>query len=44
MNICIDKGIRTPIYWQIADQIKAMIVAGQLPDGAVLPSERPWPL
>ena len=40
MNICIDKGIRTPIYWQIADQIKAMIVAGQLPDGAVLPSER----
>lgn len=40
MNIHIDKRTRTPIYWQIADQIKAMIVAGQLPDGAVLPSER----
>lgn len=40
MQINIDKNIRTPLYWQISDQIKEMILSGQLQDGAVLPSER----
>lgn len=40
MQIVVDKNIRTPLYWQISDQIKEKIISGQLPDGAVLPSER----
>ncbi len=40
MNIHIDKHTRTPIYWQIADQLKEKILSGQMPDGSVLPSER----
>ncbi len=40
MQISVDKNIRTPIYWQIADQVKELILSGQLSDGAVLPSER----
>ncbi|MGC2873783.1 PLP-dependent aminotransferase family protein [Ihubacter sp. mB4P-1] len=40
MQIIVDKESRTPIYWQIADQIKEKIISGQLPDGSVLPSER----
>lgn len=40
MNISVDKNIRTPLYWQIADQIKKMIISGKLLDGAILPSER----
>ncbi|MGN0659478.1 MAG: PLP-dependent aminotransferase family protein [Emergencia sp.] len=40
MRISINKELRTPLYWQIADQIKAMILGGQLTNGAVLPSER----
>lgn len=40
MDITVDKHIRTPLYWQIADQIKAMIIEGQMADGSILPSER----
>ncbi len=40
MQITIDKERRTPLYWQIADQIKAMIVSGSMADGTILPSER----
>lgn len=40
MNITINKSIRTPLYWQISDQIKRMIILGELADGSVLPSER----
>ena len=40
MQIRIDKNQGIPLYWQISDQIKEKIITGQLPDGAVLPSER----
>jgi len=40
MQINVDKESRTPLYWQIADQIKGKIISGQMPDGSVLPSER----
>lgn len=40
MKITIDKTSKKPIYWQIADQIKEMILTGRLADGAILPSER----
>ena len=40
MNIVIDKNINTPIYWQIASQIKSLILTGQLANGFILPSER----
>lgn len=40
MDITVDKNLRTPLYWQITDQIKTMIVAGELVDGSILPSER----
>ena len=40
MDITVDQSIRTPLYWQIADQIKAMIIEGQMADGSILPSER----
>jgi len=40
MNLKINKNLRTPYYWQIADQIKRMIIAGELADGSILPSER----
>ncbi len=40
MRILIDKNVRTPLYWQISDQIKEKIISGQLPCGAILPSER----
>ena len=40
MNITVDKEIKTPYYWQITDQIKKMILLGELADGSILPSER----
>ena len=40
MKIIVDKDSRIPFYWQIADQIKAQILAGVLTDGVILPSER----
>lgn len=40
MEIAVDRKIRTPLYWQIADQIKAMIISGNMADGTILPSER----
>ena len=40
MQVVVDRESRTPIYWQIADQIKEKIISGQMPDGFVLPSER----
>ena len=39
MEIIIDKKLRTPLYWQIADQLKEMIVSGNMADGTILPSE-----
>lgn len=40
MNITVDKNIHIPVYLQISNQLKAMIICGKLADGAVLPSER----
>lgn len=40
MKITVDKNLRTPLYWQISDQIKLLVINGQLVDGAILPSER----
>ena len=40
MKITIDKSDKTPVYLQIAGQIKESIYAGIIPDGYVLPSER----
>ena len=40
MKITIDKSEKTPIYLQIAGQIKTSIYAGIISDGYVLPSER----
>lgn len=40
MNITVDKGIHIPVYYQISNQLKALIICGKLADGAILPSER----
>ncbi len=40
MDIRIVHNSQTPIYMQIRNQIKAMIMAGELMDGFMLPSER----
>ncbi|MBR0599698.1 PLP-dependent aminotransferase family protein [Sinanaerobacter chloroacetimidivorans] len=40
MDIMINHHTQTPIYLQIANQIKEMILKGELTDGFVLPSER----
>ncbi len=40
MNITIDRSRNKPIYWQITDQFKIMIMNGDLPRGCSLPSER----
>lgn len=40
MNIVIDKEGIAPLYWQIADQIKALILSGDMAEGTILPSER----
>lgn len=40
MRLEIDKESKIPFYLQISTQIKEMILAGVLPSGSVLPSER----
>ena len=40
MNIIITNSAGVPIYEQIADQIKAMIMNGKLKEGDALPSMR----
>lgn len=40
MDILIDKNSRTPLYWQLANILKTKIISGEIPDGAILPSER----
>ena len=40
MNIIISNLNRKPIYEQIASQIKALIISGQLHEGDMLPSMR----
>ncbi|MCQ2551492.1 MAG: PLP-dependent aminotransferase family protein [Clostridia bacterium] len=40
MKIQIDRESKTPVYLEIATQIKKQILTGNLPDGVVLPSER----
>lgn len=40
MNIIITNSAGTPIYEQIASQIKAMILSGKLNEGDALPSMR----
>jgi len=40
VNIIVDKTGGAPLYWQISDQIKEMILSGNLADGVILPSER----
>ncbi|MEG1315100.1 MAG: PLP-dependent aminotransferase family protein [Anaerovoracaceae bacterium] len=40
MNISVDQNLKTPIYWQIVNQLKLMILKGQIAYGATLPSER----
>ncbi len=40
MNITINHRSQTPIYRQIKNQVKEMILKGELEDGSSLPSER----
>ncbi len=40
MNIIITNSAGTPIYEQIASQIKGLIMSGQLKEGEALPSMR----
>lgn len=40
MDIKIYKSIKTPVYLQLASQLKARIITKELGDGDVLPSER----
>ncbi len=40
MNVKIDKKLKTPIYMQIAWQMKHEILSGRINDGSILPSER----
>ena len=40
MIIMLNKKRKIPYYHQIVEQIRRMILKGELPDGAVLPSER----
>lgn len=40
MNIRVNHSIRTPIYIQIANQMKNMILSGEFAAGSTLPSER----
>ena len=40
MDIMINHHTQTPIYLQIVNQIKEMIIKGEITDGFVLPSER----
>ncbi len=40
MNIILNHNTQTPIYLQIVNQLKEMILKGEITDGFVLPSER----
>lgn len=40
MNITINRESATPVYLQIANQIKGQILSGNLPAGFILPPER----
>jgi GntR family transcriptional regulator len=40
MPITVNANDRRPIYQQVADEIKALIVRGELTEGAALPSVR----
>jgi GntR family transcriptional regulator len=40
MYITIDEGDRRPLYQQVVDEIKALIAAGELPEGSSLPPVR----
>lgn len=40
MNIKIDRQQKIPVYGQIAKQLQAQIISGELPAGSGLPSER----
>lgn len=40
MKLVINKELKTPVYLQITNQIKEMIMRGELADGYALPSER----
>ena len=40
MTIRIDKDAKVPVYLQIADQIKAQIISGELKENDILPSVR----
>ncbi len=40
MFITIDESDRRPIYQQVADEIKGLIAAGELPEGSSLPPVR----
>jgi GntR family transcriptional regulator len=40
MYITIDERDRRPLYQQVADEIKGLIAAGELPEGSSLPPVR----
>ena len=40
MYITIDERDRRPLYQQVVDEIKALIAAGELPEGSSLPPVR----
>jgi GntR family transcriptional regulator len=39
-NICLDLKSKVPIYIQVRDQLRLMIVTGELPEGAQMPPVR----
>ncbi|HEV7472925.1 MAG TPA: GntR family transcriptional regulator, partial [Pyrinomonadaceae bacterium] len=40
MYITIDERDKRPLYQQVVDEIKALIAAGELPEGSSLPPVR----
>ena len=40
LTITIDRGLEEPVYVQVADQVRRLIVSGDLAAGATLPSVR----
>ncbi|NLT41565.1 MAG: winged helix-turn-helix transcriptional regulator, partial [Anaerolineae bacterium] len=40
MQVRVDRQSKVPLYRQVADQLRALIVGGVLPGGHRLPSER----
>lgn len=40
LTLSIDRRLETPVYEQLADQLRRLVSSGALPEGATLPSVR----